>query len=52
MLFTKCTEEWDNIIYITKDMIRDIYHIVGLCSDDYLYIIMKYHSINPYDNCN
>ena len=30
---------WDNLIYITKDMIRDIYHIVGLCSDDYSYII-------------
>ena len=33
-------EEWNDLIYITKDMICDVYNIIGLCSDDYLYIIM------------
>ena len=31
---------WDDLVYITKDMIHDVYNIVGLCSGDYSYIIM------------
>ena len=31
---------WNDLIYITKNMILNVYNIIGLCSDDNLHIIM------------
>ena len=52
VLFTKGTEEWNNLIYIIKDIVCNIYNITRLYSNDYSYIIMIYHFINSYDDCN
>ena len=53
VLFTKCREEWSDLIYIIMDIVHNIYIItIGLYSNNYSYIITIYHFINLYDDCN
>ena len=39
VLFTKGTEEWNDLVYIIKDIVCNVYIIIGIYFNDYLYII-------------
>ena len=44
VLFTKCTEEWNDLMYIITAIVHNIYIIIiGLYCDDYSYVITIYH---------